>query len=114
MNYIKIVIMTYFTQNIFKNILSYCDDRIEVKQRNLKTNLLADLSLLQKDQLSITIQNIIDDNNFGITNYDDYINNEEITTTIMNLLHYTTYVEDYESNYDNELTEDFLNCFYRW
>jgi hypothetical protein len=106
--------MTYFTKNIFQNILSYCDDRIERKQKKLKSNLLADLALFQEDQLSNTFQNIIDDNMYDITNYDDYINNEEITTTIMTLLHYTTYVEDYESNYDNELTENFLNCFYRW
>ena len=103
--------MIYFTQNIFKNILSYCDDRIERKQKKLKSNLLADLSLFQEDQLSNIFQNIIDDNMYDITNYDDYINNEEITTTIMSLLHYTTYVEDYESDFDNELTEDFLNCF---
>ena len=106
--------MTYLTENIFKNILSYCDDRIETKQKKLKSNLLADLSLFQEDQLSNTFQIIIDDNIYGITNYDDYINNQELTTTIMSLLHYTTYLEDYESDYDNELTEDFLNCFYRW
>jgi len=106
--------MTYFTENIFKNILSYCDDRIEVNQRKHKTNLLADLALLQQDQLSIIFQNIIDDNNFDITNYDDYVDNQEIQTTIMNILDYSTYIEEYEDDFDNELTEDFLNCFYRW
>ena len=45
MNYIKIVIMTYFNKNIFENILSYCDDRIERKQKKLMNKVLADLSL---------------------------------------------------------------------
>ena len=39
---------------------------------------------------------------------------QELQTTIMSLLDYTTYNEDFDNNYDKELTEDFLNCFYNW
>ena len=53
MNYIKIVIMTYFTENIFKNILSYCDDKIEVKQRKLNLELMKDITFLGNDWFDI-------------------------------------------------------------
>ena len=103
--------MVYLNKHIFKNILSYCDDRIEKKQKYYKNQIINQLELLQKNQLSIIYQNIIDDNVYGINNYDDYINNEELPTTIMNLLEYSTYNEDYEDDFNNELTDDFLEFF---
>ena len=106
MNYIKIVIMTYFNENIFKNILSYCDDRIEVKQRKHKTNLLADLALLQEDQLS-TIINFKQDL-IGL-DYNEYVNSWNEKDNILDLLDLSRYHEDFESDYDNELTEDFID-----
>lgn len=111
MNYIKIVIMTYFTKNIFKNILSYCDDRLEVKQRKHKTNLLADLALLQEDQLSTIIgykQELI-----GL-DYNEYVIHWNEKDNIFDLLDLSRYHEDYESDYDNELTEDFLDVSIIW
>jgi len=98
--------MTYFNENIFKNILSYCDDRIEVKQRKHKTNLLADLALLQEDQLS-TIINFKQDL-IGL-DYNEYVNSWNEKDNILDLLDLSRYHEDFESDYDNELTEDFID-----
>ena len=63
--------MTYFTKNIFENILSYCDNRIERKQKNLKSNVLEDMTFMGKDWFDIerfTAINILE----GF-NYDHYI-----------------------------------------
>ena len=71
MNYIKIVIMTYFTKNIFENILSYCDDRIEVNQRKLNLEVMKDITFMGIDWFDIerfTAINILE----GF-NYDHYI-----------------------------------------
>ena len=71
MNYIKIVIMTYFTKNIFKNILSYCDDRIERNQRKHNLEVMKDITFMGKDWFDIekfTAINILE----GF-NYDHYI-----------------------------------------
>ena len=108
MNYIKIVIMTYFTENIFKNILSYCDDRIEVKQRFLRKKIINDLSNLEKDLLSITFNSIIE-NSSDINSFDDYINNDEIKNNLFDLIDYASYDEDLNGEFDNELIEDFLD-----
>jgi hypothetical protein len=45
--------MTYFTPEIFKNILAFCDDRIEVKQRKLHTKLVNDIDLCRKFVLKL-------------------------------------------------------------
>ena len=52
--------MTYFNENIFQNILSYCDDRIERKQKKLMNKVIKNLGLFQKDLLSVTFKNIIE------------------------------------------------------
>ena len=74
MNYIKIVIMVYFTNNIFENILSYCDDRIERKQKELMEQTLLIISLQPNDFISTYIfKDYLDNNNDGVVTFDDYI-----------------------------------------
>ena len=74
LNYIKIVKMTYFTKNIFENILSYCDDTLEVKQKKLMDKTLALISLQPNDFLSTYIfKDFLDNNDFGCLTFDDYI-----------------------------------------
>ena len=41
--------MTYLPNDIFKNILAYCDDRIERKQKKLFNQVLNDLSAIYID-----------------------------------------------------------------
>jgi hypothetical protein len=52
--------MAYFPKEVFTNILSYCDDTIEKKQRKAKDNTMDELMGL-----------VIDTYIFG-SNYDDY------------------------------------------
>ena len=101
--------MTYLPTDIMKNVLDYCNDRIEVKQKKLKTKLLANLSLLQEDLISKRFYDILEDNNFGILTMDDYINEEEVRSKISDLLWETTYIENfYEGHYDIDLTDKFI------
>ena len=61
--------MTYFTKNIFENILSYCDDRIEVNQRKLNLEVMKDITFMGKDWFDIERFSGAD----GRWNYDYYI-----------------------------------------
>jgi hypothetical protein len=66
--------MVYFTNNIFENILSYCDDTIEVKQKNLMAKTLAVISLQPNDFLSTYIfKDFLDNNDFDCLTFDDYV-----------------------------------------
>ena len=103
--------MVYFTENIFKNILSYCDNRIERKQKKLMNNIIKDFTYLEKDLISSCFQEIINDNEYVISSFDEYIKDEEIKTKINALLEYSTY--DYNDeifdNYNIDLTNIFIN-----
>jgi len=41
--------MTYFSQDIFKNILSYCDDTVERKQKKIMKQICNDISAVYID-----------------------------------------------------------------
>jgi hypothetical protein len=100
--------MTYFTENIFKNILSYCDDRIEVQQRKHKTNLLADLALLQEDLVSTIIQLHLEDYDYSI---DDYVNDDNGVSIV------DMFIGSSQENIDgfsSEKTNDFVNVLIEW
>jgi hypothetical protein len=100
--------MVYLNKNIFKNILSYCDDRIEVKQRKLNSKLISDLSLLQEDLLSC-VYNFIIETSSNINNFDDYMNNDEIRNNLYDLIDFASYEDELSCEFDNELIEDFLD-----
>ena len=102
--------MTYLTENIFENILSYCDDRIERKQKKLMIKVLADLALLQTDLLSTIIkfkQLQID------LDYNEYVIHWFVKDKITDLLFISTYTNDIQFKNDfrfnKKLTDEFRN-----
>ena len=102
--------MTYFTKNIFENILSYCDDRIERKQKKLMNKVIEDLSLLESDLLSTIIKIT---NDYLDLDYNEYVNHWYSPNQIFNLLFIATYTNDYQFEKDfrfnKELTDKFRN-----
>ena len=45
--------MTYLPNEIFKNILAYCDDRIERKQKKITEKIVSDIFMLNQYKVSI-------------------------------------------------------------
>jgi hypothetical protein len=60
--------MTYLPENIFKNILAYCDDRIEREQKNINKLIVRDITVLKA--LSNTIIQLSNDSDMNQIAYD--------------------------------------------
>ncbi len=72
--------MTFLPENIFKNILSYCDDRIERRQRQLRNSIHNHISYADIGSREFTYQNYID---YGLIYAPNEIKALEVRNTIV-------------------------------
>ena len=97
--------MTYFNENIFKNILSYCDDRIEVKQRKLNLEIMKDITFMGKDWFDIEQYARFD----GRWDYDYYISqyNVDVDGEVV-FKGFSEMFDELEDNLDEFYDEEFV------
>ena len=87
--------MVYFTENIFKNILSYCDNRIERKQKKLMNNIIKDFTYLEKDLISSFIEYFV--KRSWRVNMDQYFLDKNIYLTLEEILYYSMTDEEFRN-----------------